>query len=113
MSRYYNMSVAITGVRPDRFERIRASASAEWAFEDWHEQDGVLNASADDRLCGGETEEEFAERFAKAVWAANGGSCQVDVTAMCLEELPSESYSFDESDYQRLITANEEVTDDG
>ncbi len=113
MSRYYNMSVTVTGARPDRVEGIRASASAEWAFDDWQEHDGVLTASADDRLCGGETEPEFAERLAKAVWAANGGACGVDVTATYLEELPSESYSLDESDYNRMITANEEATDDG
>jgi hypothetical protein len=113
MSRYYNMSVTVTGARPDRFDEIRASASAEWAFDDWQEHDGVLTASADDRLCGGETEPEFAERLAKTVWAANGGPCGVDVTATYLEELPSESYSLDESDYDRLITANEEATDDG
>jgi hypothetical protein len=113
MSRYYSMSVAITDARPDRFDEIRAAASAEWAFDDWQEFDGVLTASADDRLCSGETEPEFAERLARAVWAANGGACGVDVTATYLEELPSESYSLDESDYDRLITANEEATDDG
>ena len=113
MSRYYNMSVAVTDARPDRFEKIGAAASAEWAFDDWQEHDGVLTASADDRLCGGETEEEFAERLAKTVWAANGGPCQVDVTATCLEELPSESYSLDESDYARMITVNEEAAGDG
>ena len=113
MSRYYNMSVAITDARPDRFDKIQAAASDEWAFDDWQERNGVLTASADDHLCSGETESEFVERLAKVVWAVNGGPCDVGVNATYLEDLPAESYSLDESDYDRLITANKEATDDG
>lgn len=73
----------------------------------------MLTASADDYLCSGETEPEFVERLAKVVWEANGGPCAVSVNATYLEDLPAESYSLDESDYDRLITANKETTDDG
>ena len=104
MSRYYHMFVKVVGVNPDRFAAVKDAASAEWSFEDWDEHNGTLTASADDKLCGGESEEEFAERLAKAIWTANGGPCEVEVSATYLEELPHEEYSFDASDYERIIT---------
>jgi len=111
MSRYYNMFGMIIGADPDRFGEIKAAASAEWGFEDWDEHNGTLTASADDKLCGGESEEEFAERLAKAIWTANGGPCEVEVSATYLEELPHEEYSFDESDYEEFIARQGEQKD--
>jgi hypothetical protein len=103
MSRYYHMSVAVTGVAPERAETVKQAAETEWPFEDWY-LDGrsVLTASADDNLCGGETEEEFAVRLAKAIWAANGGFCVVEISATYLENVPSETYCLGEDDYHRL-----------
>ena len=94
----------ITGANPDRFDAVKAAASAEWGFEDWDEFKGTLTASADDTLGGGESEEEFAARLAKAVWTANGGPCEVEVRATYLEDLPYEAYVFDASDYERIVT---------
>ena len=113
MSRYYSMSVSITGADANRVDAVKQAVKAEWEFDDWQEHNGVLTALADGRLCGGETEDQFAERVAKAVWAANGAPCQINVTATYLEDLPYESYSLDESDYDRLVTANKEAADDG
>lgn len=36
------------------------------------------------------------------VWRANGKFCDVSVHATYLEDLPSETYSFDEADFERL-----------
>ena len=113
MSRYYSMSVTITGADLDRFDPIMAAASAEWGFDDWYSQKGVLTASGDAQLFGGETEEQFAERLTKAIWRANGGPCRVEVTATYLDELPCESYSLGAGDYDRLMNLNRETTDDG
>ena len=79
MSRYYSMSVTITGADPNRFDPIMAAASAEWEFDDWYSQKGVLTASGDAQLFGGETDQQFAERLTKAIWSTgdfpgdNGG----------------------------------------
>ena len=103
MSRYYGMSVRITGADPGRVDAIKQAAEAQWPFEDWFlDGEGVLTASAEDRLCGGETEEEFARRLAKAIWAAHGSFCQVEINATYLEDLPCETYCFDQDDYHRL-----------
>ncbi len=68
MSRYYTMAVTITGAGRDRVDAVKQAAEAEWPFGEWFLDDGVLTASADDRLCGGESEEQFAERLAKEIW---------------------------------------------
>ena len=113
MSRYYSMSVTITGALPDRFDPIMAAASAEWGFDDWYNQKGVLAASGDAQLFGGETDQQFVERLTKAIWRANGCPCRVEVTATYLDELPCESYSLGAGDYDRLMDSNRETTDDG
>jgi hypothetical protein len=106
MSRHYSMAVTITGAAAEHVEAVKQAAEAEWPFDDWFlGDDAVLTASAEDWLCGGETEEEFAERLAKAIWAANAAPCQVDIDATYLEELPYESYSLDDHDYDRLMSS--------
>jgi len=109
MSRYYSMSVTITGADANRFDPIMAAASAEWGFDGWYSHQGVLTASGNAQLVGGETEEQFAERLTKAIWKANGGPCQVDVGATYLDELPCESYSLGAGDYDRLMNSNPET----
>jgi hypothetical protein len=102
MSRYYNMAVMIKGADPSRHPAIRSAASQEWDFTDWDSRDDFLMASADDRLCGGETEEEFAERLAGIIFRAHGGPCEVEVVATYLEDIPCDSYTFGPDDYARL-----------
>lgn len=107
MSRYYSMTIAIIGANSEQIKAVKQAAKAVWPFDDWFlDIDNRLTASADASLCGGETEEEFAERLAKAIWAANGDYCQVEVNATYLETLPYESYCFDEEDYGRLAEAS-------
>jgi hypothetical protein len=108
MSRYYHMSVTLKGVAPARVEAVKEAADVEWDFEidDWRgEPPGPLETHAHGSLCAGETEEEFAERLAKVIWAANGGYCSVEVIATYLEDVPCETHSFDEDDYSRLTTS--------
>jgi len=104
MSRYYNMVVRIHGFDQQRTDRIKGAACDEWEFDNWNFHVGNLTASADGKLCSGETEEAFAERLTKAVWAGNGGYCAVEVHATYLEELPYESHCLDEDDYARLLS---------
>ena len=102
MSRYFSMFVRISGADSDRTEAVQQAAEGEWSFDTWHESDGVLTSGGDGQLGGGESDDEFAQRLAKAVWAANGGFCEVEVHSTYLDDLPYESFCFDESDYDRL-----------
>ena len=105
MSRFYGMSVRIAGFPSAAIDQMKQAAEGEWPFENWtgDGQTGELSSYAEDKLCGGEEEEAFAERLTLAIWQAAGECCQVTVNATYLDDLPFESYSLDESDYARLI----------
>ena len=108
MSRYYSMRLRIEGFDSNRTTAIKDAASYEWHFDDddWEEPANLgnyLECAADDCLCGGESEEEFVDRLSLAVWKANRGFCIVEVTAIFLEAIPSESHSRDQKDYARLM----------
>ena len=108
MSRFYEMHLRVYGANPDRVDAIKQAAAEEWPFEDWyplvHPSDPrSFFSSGQDNLCGGENDNEFATRLARAIWEANGGYCEVEVQATYLENLPCESYSFDEDEYEELV----------
>ena len=105
MSRSYSMLVRISDVAPERVDRVKQAAKDMWDFEDWHEYENSISSCVDGYLCGGETEDEFAERLAKVIWAANGGYCAVEVVATYLENLPCETYTFDEDQYAQIQSA--------
>ena len=79
--------------------------AGEWDFDDWHENDGQMFGYGEGRLGGGESEEEFADRLARAIWNANGAFCEIEVRATYLDDLPYVDYCRDEDDYGRLIAA--------
>ena len=99
MSRYYAMEVIIQNVRPDKEEAVKMAAQNEWPFLDWDSKACTLRASAESALCGGESEEEFANRLAQAVWDASGSFCPVEVNATYLEQLPFETHVRDQDAY--------------
>ena len=109
MSRYYEMNAKIGGYDRAKAAEIQAAAQQQWPFDDWmfsgdKDRDDVeMQASAQHWLCGGESEEQFTERLAVAIWRANGGYCCVAVDATYLENLPYETHALNESDYARLI----------
>ena len=102
------MCVDITGVRPERREQVIAACCEEWSFAPGDFESAPpsdrearkLTARAEGALCSGETEEEFADRIAGAVWEANGGYCQVTVCATYLEPPPCEEHVRDERDFE-------------
>ena len=71
MSRYYGMEVSVNGLAPDRVDAVKAAAGQIWPFEHWSDGEGGIVSYAEDRLCGGETEDEFSLRLAEAIWQAN------------------------------------------
>ena len=115
MSRYYEASVEIEEFNKSQREQIQEACSEEWgfgkdAFQDFERGDGTrgMEAVAQDRLCGGETEEEFAARMAAAIWKANSGYCRVVVNTLYLEELPYVAYPMEEEEYKEIMEENNE-----
>ena len=102
MSRSYEMAIEISGIKKERRKNIQKAVQREWNIEvfDFGNRDAF--ASGEGNLSGGESEEGFAERVARTIWQANGAYCQVAVKATYLEELPFETYSFDQKTYQRF-----------
>jgi hypothetical protein len=100
MSRFYEMAVTIEKFDKAKKDAIVAAACEEWEFDDddFSEHDGRLFSVGQSNLCGGESEDEFSKRLAKAIFKANGKPCEVEVRATCLEDLPSDSYTFGEDD---------------
>lgn len=60
-----------------------------------------------------ETDQEFAERLARAVWTANGGPCEVEVRSTYLEDLPHEDFVLDKADYERIMGQTVSAADGG
>ena len=110
MSLYYSIGVSVQGANPARATEIKEAAEAEWPFDadDWEpygEPDDPTNfqASATGNLCAVLTEQELAHRLIRAVWVANGGYCEVGVSATRLEDMPYEDYRLDRDDFERMI----------
>jgi hypothetical protein len=109
MSRSYEMAVTITGFNKSRLNKIKKACLAEWPFElDEFSVDTkkvrTLTGKGIDFLCGGENEDEFSDRLAKAVWKANGSYCEVEVEASYLDAAPPcEEHVRGKNDYKRLI----------
>ena len=107
MSRAYGMEVAVREHRKNKVDAIFRAAKQEWHFKSQEKRE-VAGAMvlvldyAEGYLCGGESEEEFADRLALAIWRANGGYCEVTVHATYLEDQPMESHLRDEEDFERL-----------
>lgn len=110
MSRSYELRVQIIDFDESRLPKIEKACLVEWPFESEEfsvEVDAkggrTLTGNGIGSLCGGEDEDEFSDRLAKAVWVANERYCEVEVQALYLEELPYEHYDRGEEDYERLM----------
>ena len=111
MSRYYEIKIEITGVNESRKEAIQQACSEEWSFDDddWQCNDGLIPSVLSMEvtglgfLCGGETENDFAQRISKTIWEANGTFCPITVNAFNLDELPYEHYEMGKDIYQKAM----------
>ncbi len=112
MSRFYEMKIIVRRVDPARAKAVKETAENCWDFDDWfplanEDDSSAFQASGYGNLCGGEQENEFADRLAQEIWTANGSYCEVEVRALCFEDLPYESYTFDEDDFAQLAAPSQ------
>lgn len=103
MSRRYGMTITLEGIECRKVRSVKRAANRQWPLEEWDYRSGTLSSYAESDLAGGETEEEFTDRIAAAVWGANRAYCAVHVDATYLEELPYESHMRDENDYKAWL----------
>jgi len=109
MSREYGMEVELEGYRKHRIAEIKSAVNELWPFEEWdeckhwlHKRQCLAARYTESSLGCGQEEAEFADTIAKAVWKANGGYCQVNVSLTYLEDLPAENYLRNKGDFERL-----------
>jgi hypothetical protein len=98
------MGLEISGYDPAKVSQIQNAANGEWDFNGgWECGDEKMEASGQESLYAGESEEEFVERLSVAIWTANGSYCEVVVDATYLENVPCETHCLNETDYARLM----------
>jgi len=108
MARYYEMTVTVEGFDAKNASAVLDAMCEHWNFDRsdcWVSSFGPapkLGGTGRSNLCGGESEEQFANRITCAIWMANGVYCHVEVLATYLEELPYNSYQLDEGEYAKL-----------
>lgn len=116
MSRAYEMNVEIYNYDISRQRDIQEALDKEWGWgSDWWARDREIDGKTwtalanygQGQLAGGESEEEFADRIAKAAWKANGKFCNVEVRTIYMEDLPYEDYSFNEDHYKEMMEKND------
>jgi hypothetical protein len=103
MSRLYRMEVSITKFDKEKRYEIEAAADEEWGF-DWEgsRRNVGISGTGEGNLCGGESEEQFSKRLARAIFEANGGPCGVKVACIYLEDPPTEHYNFGDAEYASM-----------
>ena len=117
MGRQYDMDIAVKGLK----EKAHGALVGEAVAQSWNPGYGYVDpvggddgpawvflAGGEGSLCGGETEEEFADGIAEAVWDALGYYAPVCVVATCLEDLPCESHCREEEEYAEHLKRKEE-----
>ena len=110
MSQTYQMDVFLKNVDARKVGDVAKLAGAEWPFGEWNhdhragQDDGLidLDARGVGSLAGGEEPDEFADRLALAVWAANGGYCAVEVYSTYMEDLPQDQHKRGRREFRRL-----------
>ena len=102
MSRAYDMYLQVAQIKPKCRKAIKKAAEDNWPFDWCIDSPTLLEGMGESSLCGGEGEQEFAQRLARAIWQAHGSYCEVIVTATYLENRPHQDYEFQEDDYLRL-----------
>jgi hypothetical protein len=100
------MAFTVTGANPSRSEKIYEAIQGEWYVDElwgFGEESGTLQLSGDSRLCGGESEEEFADRLSVLIWQANQGFCEVEIIATYLENMPYEKHTRSQEFYDKVL----------
>jgi hypothetical protein len=105
MARKYQMKIIVEHCKPSKEDAVIEAISSIWDWDSVNvsEKDGErIVISGCDYLECDETEDGFVDRLTTAIFKANKSSCIVTVKALCLDDLPLETYSRDERDYARL-----------
>ena len=108
MSRHYRINVEITDtgkmLNAKRQQIIDAFADI-WPvdYDDTASAGDWMVMEGEENLYGGQSESEFVDQIAQAIWKAMGRYVVIQVTATYLDDLPCEMYERDQDSYDRLM----------
>lgn len=102
MSRYYKMKFVIKDYNKEKEDIIGDTLRKIWKIEDLTYLNSAIYAEGKSFLTGGQSDEEFANEAVLRIWKA-AGWCRITVYATYLEDLPCESFFFDEDKYKEMI----------
>jgi hypothetical protein len=71
---------------------------SDFNFDD---EENTLDVTGEGNISG--PIEDFAKNLAIAIWKVNKNKCEVTVNTVYMEELPTESFHFDESSYIEIM----------
>ena len=114
MSRAYEMEIRVEGIKKDKIDAVLDFLEDAWFDEVADDTrmeiengicdnpDGTIDFSMRQvgYLCGGEGENEWAERMYKGIREINDAKCKVEVEAVYLEDPPCETYSFGDDEVE-------------
>ena len=109
MSRTYHMKISV--LLPSRNDELIAAIDSavtkHWPIDGSDEillKEGTVEyvLGGVGLLTGGEGEDEFAARVARAIWDACGGYVPVEVVALYLDDPPYGTFYFTEKDYRKI-----------
>ena len=119
MSRLYGMTLSVKNHDHKKRNAILKEACTEWnfdtdvicVFKKDTPKENIFMEEAVNNLCGGESEDEFAERISKSVMRANKGPCNVTVHTVCYENIPRETFDHNEELWEEMQEeeANDEI----
>jgi len=106
MSQTYEFHITVEGFDPAKKNEIQAEVESSWDFADWYEfqsKNGpAMRSSGTDQLAG-QSDTEFAGELTAAIWKINGKFCKVTVNSTFLDNLPTDTYSFEEEEYKDFL----------
>ncbi len=105
MSRQYAIALEVENVAKGKISSVQEAADSQWRFDndEWDIHDGILVGWGECSFTGAETEEQFTDRLARAIWKANGEFCLVRVHATCTESLPCDTHECGQEKYDAFM----------
>ena len=106
MSAHYRCAVTVENIAPGKLVPVANAVKGHWGdFDDssfFHNSKGdAFEATGEGSVSG--TIDIFSRELAIAVWRANEDKCEVTVDTIYMEDLPTDSFHFDESDYIKIM----------
>jgi len=115
MSRMYDIRVEISGFEAKAVQKIKDAANELWDFEwddigpkanelwdfEWDDigpkLSPVLCGQGQCNLGGGKTDYTFSKELTREIFKANGKPCKILINTTDLDDLPTDSYEFNEN----------------